>query len=154
MSCVVACMINSLPPTSKARIGKMKKLFRQLYFNQSCFIDYAWYMFATALIKRSSYWKRLIICIRWSWACPPLADNRRIDRYNKKSSSVSQKSFQYVEFQYCRSFYLTYLSRLPRDGVGTLQRFFQTSMQVVKASSGHFPLPFLISEIVKERAQR
>jgi hypothetical protein len=32
-------------------------------------------------------------------------------------------------------------------------RFFKTSMQVVKASSGHFPLPFLISDVKRTGAK-
>ncbi len=39
--------------------------------------------------------------------------------------------------------YLTYLSRHWRDGVGTLSRL--SAGQVVKASQGHYPQPFLIS---------
>jgi len=52
--------------------------------------------------------------------------------------------------RYCEAFGLTYLSRLRRAGVGTLPLVcIKVQVQVVKASSGHFPQPFLISKSLK-----
>jgi hypothetical protein len=41
---------------------------------------------------------------------------------------------------------LTYLSRLRQDGIGTLLLAKKANKQVVKASQGHYPQPFLISK--------
>ena len=58
---------------------------------------------------------------------------------NKKALLIGQKSFQY-DGRYCK---LDSDLSVPiqRDGIGTLFRY---SRQVVKASSGHYPQPFLI----------
>lgn len=51
---------------------------------------------------------------------------------------------KYVLFFISKAVNLTYLSRfILRDGVGTLSRHV-VSGQVVKASQGHIPQPFLI----------
>jgi hypothetical protein len=65
--------------------------------------------------------------------------------YNKKAHPVNQMSFEYCQFDFL-SFDLTYLSRLVGMELAPCLR------QVVKASSGHFPQPFLISN--KELVQR
>lgn len=58
---------------------------------------------------------------------------------------LTRKSDELIIFlNHYGAVYLTYLSRTMRDGIGTLFR--DKPEQVVKASSGHYPLPFLISE--------
>ena len=47
-----------------------------------------------------------------------------------------------------KAFNLTYLSRLYRDGIGTFAAVCNTQTKlVVKASTGHYPLPFLIRDV-------
>ena len=53
---------------------------------------------------------------------------------------------KYVCFYISNAENLTYLSRfILRDGVGTLSRHIMSG-QVVKASTGHIPQPFLIRD--------
>lgn len=87
----------------------------------------------------------------------PYELHEKMYRHKKSSSDlptgrqVNQKSL-YFQFE-IRSCYsdLSAFDIAVKVGVGTLFR--PKSEQVVKASSGHIPLPFLISENVKERAQ-
>ena len=67
----------------------------------------------------------------------------------KKNSSDSQKSFEYDEF-ISSSLDLTYLSRYSTGWSWHLTFIvFCTNRQVVKASAGHFPQPFLIRDVLR-----
>ena len=68
----------------------------------------------------------------------------REGKENKKAHLISQTGFEYVEYIY--SFTSDLSVRLLAVGIGTFSySFFNIIREVVKASSGHYPLPFSIS---------
>lgn len=83
----------------------MKKLIRQLYVGQSCYIDFAKYMFATALIKRSSYWKSVVYYSRYDpFDCPPVADKHSVSYKTKKLFRKSEEPFNILYFSIVEAF--------------------------------------------------
>jgi hypothetical protein len=65
----------------------------------------------------------------------------------QKAHPINQMSFKYVE-QYFEAFDLTYLSATWRMELAPfLALLTSKTWEVVKASSGHYPQPFLISDI-------
>ena len=67
---------------------------------------------------------------------------------NKKARPIARRAFEYV-VKILLSRDLTYLSVIftITGGVGTLRSVEFHSEQVVKASSGHIPQPFLIRDV-------
>jgi hypothetical protein len=73
----------------------------------------------------------------------------------KKTLLIRQKSFEYALILVCNIVKPGSDLSVPifhRDGVGTLHSLAMQMMQVVKASSGHFPQPFLIRDVVRTGA--
>jgi len=84
-----------------------------------------------------------------------------LDTGHKKSSSGESEELSTILVNDCRAVNLTYLSCTQqachielveiRDGIGTLYRI--ATKQVVKASTGHYPQPFLISDVKRTGAK-